>query len=623
MNIDSSSVNRHYSNDVLTQALGTKEHNGRVCGVGGYIAPTTYFHSVKKTSKDEVNILVENEELRRRVSELEAQVRSNLSTPLSAHGSCSRPIIVGRLEGEGFNKMPTEKEVACESTSTLPLALKSILRYAEKVMEKDSSITFSLLADLFGISRKTSVLREDIIDLCNMNEVKMFTLVVYMMYLYSSVIGSKENVQFTTRKWIILDAENDVGLRNVGNKGFLDAVNTASGNASGKHYFPTHQESVGKNSSGEGTETERENERRSREGRRENRRSRPVFCRRRSSSSLATVLAAVQPLSATLAIMSYRRSNFMETDDMFLQFEDDLDNNIAGGSSSVGDNTATPTPRRRAQSRLLELERHVAINGRIPMTIAPGAEKPISPHVVRFSQAIGVCVRKTFPVRCLKWADVGREYIERLFVLDFNDQAMNRFVEHQMLTTFKEFRADCHRHFKKYSDPEEARANPPNALVGRDEDWHFLCDHYISRAFQEQSRMNKAARQKQPYNHSSGSKSFLQRQYELAERKGEIKCWNSNPSLPTEGSQPLSEDEICDQVLSRRPGYSKGLGWGPKPKARKTASASSSSTSCSQSTEKEIELQAKLQEALERIEVQDRNHQALASQVESMKKMIE
>uniref|UniRef100_A0A9I9E2X0 CACTA en-spm transposon protein n=1 Tax=Cucumis melo TaxID=3656 RepID=A0A9I9E2X0_CUCME len=194
--------------------------------------------------------------------------------------------------------------------------------------------------------------------------------------------------------------------------------------------------------------------------------------------------------------MSYRRSSFMETDDMFLQFEEDLDN-IAGGSSSVGDNTrsssqqTTPTPRRRAQSRLLELERHIAINGRIPMTIAPGAEKPISPHAVRFSQAIGVCVRKTFPVRCLKWTDVGREYIEvvkgdlqRFFVLDFNDQAMNRFVEHQMLTTFKEFRADCHKHFKKYSDPEEARANPPNAL--------------------EQSRTNKAARQKQPYNHSSG-----------------------------------------------------------------------------------------------------------------------
>ncbi|KAL0546358.1 hypothetical protein IC582_016266 [Cucumis melo] len=29
-----------------------------------------------------------------------------------------------------------------------------------------------------------------------MNEVKTFTLVTYMMYLYSSVIGPKENVQY-------------------------------------------------------------------------------------------------------------------------------------------------------------------------------------------------------------------------------------------------------------------------------------------------------------------------------------------------------------------------------------------------------------------------------------------
>ncbi|KAL0541259.1 hypothetical protein IC582_021301 [Cucumis melo] len=100
------------------------------------------------------------------------------------------------LKERDLIKMPTEKEVVCESTSTLPLALKSILRYAEKVMEKDSSITFSLPADLFGISRKTSVLREDIVDLCNMNEVKTFTLVAYMMYLYSSVSGSKENMQY-------------------------------------------------------------------------------------------------------------------------------------------------------------------------------------------------------------------------------------------------------------------------------------------------------------------------------------------------------------------------------------------------------------------------------------------
>ncbi|KAA0063489.1 uncharacterized protein E5676_scaffold668G00100 [Cucumis melo var. makuwa] len=98
---------------------------------------------------------------------------------------------------------------------------------------------------------------------------------------------------------------------------------------------------------------------------------------------------------------------------------------------------------------------------------------------------------------------------------------------------------------------------------------------------------------------------------------------NVSLGLASKGSQALSEDEICDQVLGRRPGYSKGLGWGPKSKVRKTTSASNSMTSCSQSTEKEIELQAKLNEALERIEVQDRNHQALASKVEQMRKLIQ
>ncbi|KAA0059764.1 uncharacterized protein E6C27_scaffold108G00180 [Cucumis melo var. makuwa] len=74
-------------------------------------------------------------------------------------------------------------------------------------------------------------------------------------------------------------------------------------------------------------------------------------------------------------------------------------------------------------------------------------------------------------------------------------------------------------------------------------------------------------------------------------------------------------------VLSRRLGYSKGLGWGPKPKGRRTTSVSSSSTSYPQSIQKEIELQVKLNEALEWIEVQDRNHQVLASQVEQMQKL--
>ncbi|TYK19802.1 putative Transposase family tnp2 [Cucumis melo var. makuwa] len=63
------------------------------------------------------------------------------------------------------------------------------------------------------------------------------------------------------------------------------------------------------------------------------------------------------------------------------------------------------------------------------------------------------------------------------FVLDFTDLALTRFVEHQILSMYKEFRGQNHRHFKKFDDPEQVRANPPPKLSNREKDWHFLCDH--------------------------------------------------------------------------------------------------------------------------------------------------
>ncbi|TYK15306.1 CACTA en-spm transposon protein [Cucumis melo var. makuwa] len=131
--------------------------------------------------------------------------------------------------------------------------------------------------------------------------------------------------------------------------------------------------------------------------------------------------------SDELRPMSFFPSDFDETDAMFLKFSEALDNPV-GRSSSVSDNLGTSQP---------------------STTPTPRRQKPISPYVVRISQVISVCMRKTFSVRYLKWADVGKEYIEvvkadlqQFFVLDFNNQAMNR-------------------HFKKYNDPDEARANPP------------------------------------------------------------------------------------------------------------------------------------------------------------------
>ncbi|KAA0059886.1 gamma-aminobutyrate transaminase POP2 [Cucumis melo var. makuwa] len=151
--------------------------------------------------------------------------------------------------------------------------------------------------------------------------------------------------------------------------------------------------------------------------------------------------------------MSSFSSGFDEADAMFLELVEDLNN-----------------PRESYHWWVtIQAKRYVHANRRNLMSIAPGMEKLILPH---------------------------------------NDKHVS------MLNTFIEFRNDCHSHFKKYSDPEEARVNPPHILVECMKDRHYLCDHYMSRAFQ-----NK----------------MLELQFQST----------------TEGSQPLSGDKMCESVLGR------------------------------------------------------------------------
>ncbi|KAL4017933.1 hypothetical protein IC575_021510 [Cucumis melo] len=55
-------------------------------------------------------------------------------------------------------------------------------------MVDGSSFSFQLPLELFGISRKSYVLREDVIDFCNMQKVKTLSMVAYITYHWSLVI---------------------------------------------------------------------------------------------------------------------------------------------------------------------------------------------------------------------------------------------------------------------------------------------------------------------------------------------------------------------------------------------------------------------------------------------------
>ncbi|KAA0032194.1 transposase [Cucumis melo var. makuwa] len=235
--------NEESSNDALTQALGTSEYGGRVRGVGGFITPTVYFHQAKLRKSNKVDttqqIINENEALRKRIRELEQKFQS---IPTSEHGSCSKSKVQEKekvlenvvkekkeiatsvppvsltskkkvveeeeviattpmTKNEVKSSRPMTKEVEVTSEpSNLPIQLKYILRYAERVMVDGSSFSFQLPLELFGISRKSYVLREDVIDFCNMQKVKTLSMVAYITYLYSLIIDLKK-----VSKYIFVD----------------------------------------------------------------------------------------------------------------------------------------------------------------------------------------------------------------------------------------------------------------------------------------------------------------------------------------------------------------------------------------------------------------------------------
>ncbi|KAA0049780.1 CACTA en-spm transposon protein [Cucumis melo var. makuwa] len=189
---------------------------------------------------------------------------------------------------------------------------------------------------------------------------------------------------------------------------------------------------------------------------------------------------------------------------MFLEFDEDL--NTAEGSSSLGDNSGD----------------------------------------------VSSLDSWSWRVRYLRWDNVGRKYIEiikgdlqRQFVLDFNDQVMNRFVEHQILTSFKEFRGDCYKHFKKYSDPEQVAEDVHGSQpLSRDE----ICETILDRqsSYSKGLGWGPKPKSRKTASISSSSTTFLQaREYKLQEVK-----LSSNESKFNEAKQAIEEQRMISEMLT-------------------------------------------------------------------------
>ncbi|KAL4035702.1 hypothetical protein IC575_004407 [Cucumis melo] len=196
------SPNDESPNDALSQALDTLEYGGRVRGMGGFIAPTIYFHQAKPRKSNKVDttqqIIDENEALCKRIRELEQKVQN---IPTSKHGSCSKSkvqenmVVVSKRVLE--NVVKEKKEIATSVRPTSLTSKKKVVK-EDEVKEEEVIVTRPSISKnkvnvkLFGIPRKSYVLREDVIDFCNMQKVKTLSMVAYIMYLYSLIIDLKK-----------------------------------------------------------------------------------------------------------------------------------------------------------------------------------------------------------------------------------------------------------------------------------------------------------------------------------------------------------------------------------------------------------------------------------------------
>ena len=88
---DKGSISLEGTTDILTAALGTQEHPGRVRAQGHFVTPSMYFHTAKCGWEEKEKMM----ELR--IQSLEAELRavkeqgSNAGTPVSERVSSNRP----------------------------------------------------------------------------------------------------------------------------------------------------------------------------------------------------------------------------------------------------------------------------------------------------------------------------------------------------------------------------------------------------------------------------------------------------------------------------------------------------------------------------------------------------
>ncbi|KAK9226128.1 hypothetical protein WN943_011175 [Citrus x changshan-huyou] len=137
----------------------------------------------------------------------------------------------------------------------------------------------------------------------------------------------------------------------------------------------------------------------------------------------------------------------------------------SNSSSNVLPEVGLTTKRKgRGPSRGVGLDRLLQAGERIHISFTEEEWRPICNHASRFANEIGVAVRLFSPIQYESWGAIPDEekkvVFERFltkFEFDMSMPHILNYVNSSMAERYLDHRYNCHKHFKKYATPSEAR----------------------------------------------------------------------------------------------------------------------------------------------------------------------
>ncbi|TYK01038.1 transposase [Cucumis melo var. makuwa] len=191
-------VATYKNEDILTDTLGSKEHGGRVRGVGGFVSQSQYFNTVKgkkKMKTPQVEICHKEEDDLRCKSD---KKRSNHSR--SSIGSIHIDLdadedLVNTPSNKGVEEHSTRKDVVYSSNYTdVNGTIKLLNRHVVNNMKDVDMIHIPMNELIFGSDKFVYLAREDLLHYCCMVEIGYMCILAYITFHWMlHVIYLREN----------------------------------------------------------------------------------------------------------------------------------------------------------------------------------------------------------------------------------------------------------------------------------------------------------------------------------------------------------------------------------------------------------------------------------------------